>query len=130
MPRPRTPVHKAKLTGADKVHPERFRDRREPPREQKPVGAAPSYLNKYAKRAWATFVKEIPWLCADDRAALENVSLLRGRIMAGDTEELPMSFFTAYRQALSSLGATPVDKTKVYQPPEADDDDEFGQFVQ
>ena len=33
-----------------------------------------------------------------------------------------------YRMALSSLGATPVDRTKVYQPPQDEEDDPFAAF--
>lgn len=128
MPRPRTPVSKAKLTGADKVHPERFRDRSEPSASGKPIGSPPTYLSVTAKKAWKTFVRELGWLVHEDRAALEVASIMRAEIMSGNPE-LPATFFTAYRQAISSLGATPVDRSKVHQPKDEDEDDPFAKFT-
>lgn len=127
MPRPRTPSAKAALTGAAAKNPQRFRERSEPAASGKALGSAPAYLSANAKKAWKTFAAELGWLVYEDRAALEVASLMRAEIMAR-TPELPASFFTAYRQALSSLGATPVDRTKVHQPQEDDDDDPFAQF--
>lgn len=69
---------------------------------------------------------ELPWLTYEDRGAVEIVCLMRAQIMDGNTADLPASFFGNYRQAISSLGATPVDKTKVYQPPQDDEADPFG----
>ena len=48
--------------------------------------------------------------------------------MDGLTADLPASFFGNYRMALSSLGATPVDRSKVYQPSKDEDDDPFAGF--
>ena len=79
-----------------------------------------------AKKAWKVFADELPWLTFEDRGAVEIVSLMRAQIMDGLTAELPASFFGNYRMALSSLGATPVDRTKVYQPPQEDEADPFG----
>lgn len=127
MPRPRTPSAKAALTGAAAKNPQRFRDRSEPESSGKPVGEPPAYLPSMAKKAWKTFAEELGWLTAEDRAVLEAVSIMRSEIMS-KTPDLPASFFTAYRQGLSSLGATPVDRTKVHQPKSDDDDDPFAQF--
>lgn len=125
MPRPRLTPSKATLTGAEAKNPQRFRDRSEPKKSGRPLGAAPSYLPKTSKRAWAVFADELPWLTFEDRGAVEIVSLMRAQIM-DKTPDLSASFFGNYRMALSSLGATPVDRTKVYQPKDGDDDDEFG----
>lgn len=76
------------------------------------------------------FADELPWLTHEDRAAVEIVSLMRAQIVDGLTAELPASFFGNYRMALSSLGATPVDRSKVFQPKDDDDEDEFDQFLQ
>lgn len=126
MARPRTPMAKAALTGADKINPGRFKGRSEPKTSQRPLGKAPGYLPPSARKAWDVFADELPWLTFEDRGAVEVVSLMRAQIMDGNTAELPASFYNAYRTALSSLGATPVDRTKVYQPPQDDDDDPFG----
>lgn len=126
MPRPQTPLAKAALTGADKKDPQRYRTRSEPKSSGRKLGKPPHYLPKTAHKAWLTFADELPWLTYEDRGAVEIVSLMRAHIMDGKTAELPASFFGNYRMALSSLGATPVDRTKVYQPPEGDEDDPFG----
>jgi len=130
MPRPRTPLAKAALTGADKINPGRFSPRKEPKKSGRMVGKPPGYLSDMAQKAWGVFVDELPWLTFEDRGALEVVSLMRAEIMAANTEKLSASFFGNYRMALSSLGATPVDRTKVYQPPPDDEGDEFDRFVQ
>ena len=128
MARPRTPTAKAALTGADKINPGRFKPRSEPKASGRDLGQPPSYLPPTAKKAWATFADELPWLTFEDRGAVEIVSLMRAQIMDGMTADLPASFFGNYRMALSSLGATPVDRTKVYQPPQEDEDDPFAAF--
>ena len=127
MPRPQTPLAKAALTGADKKDPQRYRDRSNPKASGRSIGKAPDYLSKNAKKAWAIFVDEIPWLVYEDRAALEIVSIMRGQIIEG-ASDLPASFFGNYRMAVSSLGATPVDRSKVHQPHEEADDDPFAEF--
>lgn len=125
MARPRTPIAKAALTGADKINPGRFKSRSEPKSSGRPLGKAPGYLPPTARKAWAIFADELPWLTHEDRGAVEIVALMRAQIMDGNTADLPASFFGNYRMALSSLGATPVDKTKVYQPQQDDADDPF-----
>ena len=128
MARPRTPTAKAALTGADKINPGRFKSRSEPKASGRLLGAPPAYLPRTAKKAWATFADELPWLTYEDRGAVEIVSLMRAHIMDGLTADLPASFFGNYRMALSSLGATPVDRTKVHQPAQDDEDDPFAGF--
>lgn len=128
MARPRTPTAKAALTGADKINPGRFKPRSEPMASGRTLGAPPAYLPLTAKKAWATFADELPWLTYEDRGAVEIVSLMRAHIMDGMTADLPASFFGNYRMALSSLGATPVDRTKVHQPTQDDEDDPFAGF--
>lgn len=130
MARPRTPLAKAALTGADKTNPGRFKPRSEPTKTGRPLGSAPAYLPADAKKAWKVLASELPWLTFEDRAAVEIVAIMRGQIMKGLAADTPASFFSTYRQALSSLGATPVDRTKVYQPPADDEEDPFDRFVQ
>lgn len=128
MARPQTPLAKAALTGADKKDPQRFRNRSEPKTSGRALGNPPSYLDPMAKKAWKVFADELPWLTYEDRGAVEIVAIMRGQIMTGLSAETPASFYSTYRMALSSLGATPVDRTKVYQPPEEPEDDPFGAF--
>lgn len=115
------------MTGAAAKDPQRFRDRSEPASSGKAIGTAPAYLTVSAKKAWRTFVSELGWLVHEDRAALEVASIMRAEIMSGNPE-LPASFFTAYRQAISSLGATPVDRSKVHQQKDDEPDDPFAKF--
>jgi len=125
MPRPQTPLAKAALTGADKKDPQRFRNRSKPKLTGRGVGSPPDYLPDTAKVAWETFKDELPWLTHEDRGAVEIVSLMRAYIMDGNTADLPASFFGNYRMALSSLGATPVDRGKVFQGAQDDEEDPF-----
>lgn len=128
MPRPRTPTAKAKLTGAAAKDPQRFRNRSNPKASGRGIGKAPDYLPDSAKVAWGIWVKELPWLTFEDRGALEVVSIMRAHIIDGNTAELPASFFGNYRMAISCLGATPVDRSKVHVPDSEDDDDPFADF--
>ncbi len=130
MPRPRTPEAKAKLTGADRKHPDRFRNRSEPKQSGKPVGKPPAYMSKECKGAWQDFVSELGWLQWEDRGALENAALCRGQIreiaMAGDP--IPASMLAAMNTAIGKLGASPTDRSKVFQPKDDDEDDPFAKF--
>ena len=128
MPRPQTPLAKAALTGADKKDPQRYRSRSEPKTSGRNLGKPPAYLPPTAKKAWTTFADELPWLTYEDRGAVEVVSLMRAHIMDGNTADLPASFYGNYRMALSALGATPVDRSKVYQPQAEEEDDPFAAF--
>ena len=126
MPRPRTPLAKAKLTGADRQNPKRFASRGDPAASGRDIGGAPAYLPASAQRAWATFTDELPWLQHEDRAALEIAATMRARIH-DDPANVPAALFGQYRLALSALGATPVDRSKVnHTPPDDDDADPFG----
>lgn len=132
MPRPQTPPAKARLTGADKNHPERYRDRREPKLSGRAIGAPPKTLPPAAKEAWRLFADELGWLTHEDRGALEAASLARASMweMTASGEYPKASFFGNYRTLLGSLGATPVDRTKVMAGKEAEPDDPFAAFVQ
>lgn len=126
MARQKNPLSKARLTGADKKDPQRYRGRSEPDGGG-PVGDPPSYLTADAKKVWKLFVLELPWLKRSDRATLEAISTLRARIMLGG--ELPTSaMIRELRASLSSLGATPVSRQAVKWQPEDDTPDPFAFF--
>ncbi|WP_244567721.1 hypothetical protein [Bradyrhizobium erythrophlei] len=62
MLRRRTPLAKAKVTGQDKNHASRFKDRREP-KSKGPLGSPPKWMvKKHQIEAWKTFSDELPWL--------------------------------------------------------------------
>lgn len=126
MGRHRTPLAKAKLTGADRKHPDRFRGRTEP-NGGGPVGDPPSYLAADAKRFWRIFAAELPWLQKPDRALLASAAILRARLIAeegGATGALVRE----YRSTLACLGATPTNRQRVSVPHELDQDDPFAAF--
>lgn len=130
MPTPKTPLSKAKLTGADKRNPQRFRDRTEPRTSGEPVGNPPEYLGKEAKAVWGELSASLGWLIREDRAAVELASVALGQVRefvkAG--EPVPASLMAASNTALGKLGATPADRAKVAMP--ADDDDEHDPWAQ
>jgi len=58
MPRPRKPTNILKLTGADKRHPERMRERENEPENKNPLGDAPADLNKTEAKYWEQIKRE------------------------------------------------------------------------
>lgn len=123
MSRPRTPLAKARLIGADRKNPQRYRGRSEPAADR-PLGPPPVYLSATAKKAWRLLSDELPWLTFADRGILEATACQRAAVMVGGAG-LTMAFLRAYKQALSSLGATPVDRHKVANRSDDDGDDRF-----
>ena len=120
MGKSRTPLAKAKLTGADIVHPERFKGRKHSKKE-KPLGNPTNYLNANEKKAWRMLKKEFPWLLESDRAHVEIVCLFRGKLIEG--ERPGVQALNAYRAALAQMGGNPADKTKVFIPNGEEEED-------
>ena len=119
----RLPVAKAKATGAAIKNPQRHRGRAEP--VVPVIGSAPGHLSKSAKKCWALFVNELPWLVASDGALLEIAARVRAALMDG--EEVGVTKLSMYQAVLSKLGASPVDRSKVIVPDGGDEEeDEFG----
>lgn len=129
MARNRTPLAKAKMTGAIKTHPERFKDRIEPDGGG-PLGNPPEYFNATHRRIWDMFKQELPWLVRSDRAMVELACITRAQIETGG-EAVTASLMREHRQQLSSLGATPVTRSNVTPAPDdLDDHDPFKQFME
>lgn len=130
MPRPLTPLAKAKLTGAAAQHPERFKKRSEPKTSKKPVGQPPAYLDSEAKAVWAELAKDLGWLVREDRVALEAASLAIGQVRAMHKAGEPVTgaMFSAMNTAIGKLGAAPTDRAKVFQDAEDETDDPFAKF--
>ncbi|KGJ04998.1 hypothetical protein IT41_08235 [Paracoccus halophilus] len=63
--------------------------------------------------------EELPWLTFADRGIVEATACQRAALMT-DGMGQNMAFLRAYKQALSSLGATPTDRHKI-APAEPDD---------
>lgn len=109
MPTPRVPVEKLRAKGSHLKNPALFAAREEP--KVVPLGPPSPYLKPMARVAWFAFVSELPWLAESDRAILELASHIRGRLMEG--EDLGINYLTGLRQILSTLGATPADRSRV-----------------
>ena len=118
MPRPRTPRALAALTGADTQHPARYASRAEPKGE--PLGGVPAGLTPGQRAAWRQLAGELPWLTRSDRAMLGLAARLADKV--DNDPACPLAAFTQLRLCLMSLGATPVDRSKVNAA--ADDDDD------
>ena len=112
MAKPRTPRAKAKATGADVAHKERFAGRNEPI-SPGAVGEPFAWLKPKAKEAWKDLVDEIPWLNKSHRGLLSIAATIRGRMMGDSAEDVGVQAMNLYRQALGSMGATPADASKV-----------------
>lgn len=125
MGRHRTPLSKARLTGADRKHPDRYRGRSEPALSGKPIGDPPPYLDANATKAWHLLAAELAWLVREDRALVEAASCQRAKLMFRPSE-LTLADLRAYRGALASLGATPVDRGKIAATGNETPDDPFG----
>lgn len=131
MPRPRTSEAKARLTGADKVNPERFRERREPKASGKPVGSPPAHLNATAKAVWKEMASSLGWLQDEDRHALECAATAIGqmRTMVKNGDPVTAAILAAVNTSIGKLGASPTDRSKVFSPEEPpEEDDPFSAF--
>lgn len=118
MPNPRTPTAKARITGADQRHPERFKDRVDP--ELDGIGEPSIFLGPTEMAAWEAFKRELPWLTEADRTVLEMASKLRAKMWQDSTPVI--GSMTLLRQCLGQLGATPADRSKITEPPESKND--------
>src|SRR3979411_2575106 len=116
MPRPRTPLSKARTTGQDVIHATRFNKRKEPP-STGPLGPPPIWMTKKElKDSWQTFRTEIPWLQKSHRCLTAIACIARADLISGG--ELNVRMLSLLRQTLGQMGATPVDSTKVTMPNE------------
>lgn len=104
----RLTVAEAKLTGADRHNPKRHAGRADPP--VKPLGDPPAKLSESEREAWLEFAENMPWLAASDRQLVALTSLLCGLAQARDC---PLGVYAQLRLCLSSMGGTPVDRSRV-----------------
>ena len=116
----RLPGAKAKATGAAIKNPARYRNRPEP--HGAPLGDASDFLNADARAAWSNFCRELPWLLESDRAMMEIVASLRGRMAAGD---ISATMLRVYQACLTKLGASPTDRSRIEIAPDDTEPDEF-----
>jgi len=114
MPRPRTPLAKARLTGRDKRDPARFSGRNEPLIDGH-LGEAPDWLvdtdTTKPQEAWEQLRSSIPWLNSSHRGIIAIAASVMGRMIAG--QEVGTQSMNLLRQCLGSMGATPADASRV-----------------
>jgi hypothetical protein len=122
MPAPRLPKAKAELTGAMLTHPGRYRDRKEPHSAEsaRPLGQPSTFLSGFQVEAWEAYKRELPYLTEGDRSVVEVASVIRGRLFSGVEVGVPQ--LNTLRVLLGQLGATPTDRSKVFQRDEKRDD--------
>lgn len=126
MPRPKTPIAKAKLTGAYDKHPERYRGRNEP-QGLGELGDPPEYLSEPEKAAWIAFADELPWLVVSDRALLESACKLRALIRQPD--DVTAALMRELRLHVSALGGCPTNRSNISMPEEQSGDNPFNKFL-
>lgn len=131
MPRPRTPLAKARVTGRDKVNPARFTGRNEPLVDDD-LGHAPDWLldtdAAKPREAWEQLRSSIPWLNSSHRGITAIAATVMGRMIAG--QEVGTQSLNLLRQCLGSMGATPADAGRVGLPHAAGEPDPTDEFFQ
>lgn len=127
MARHKTPLAKAKMTGAYAKNPSRY-DSRSEPDGGPALGKPPAYFNAAQKKIWTRFRSELPWLVESDRALVEVTTIVRAQIEAGG-DHITAALLREHRAQLSSLGATPVTRSNVSAPGVPGDNDPFAQFT-
>lgn len=123
MPRPRNTTEFARITGADTAKPKRYAGRADPVVDA--IGAPPDRLTNQQRVIWAEFVDDLPWLRRSDRTILELSCRLAARMETDP--DMGIAALAQLRLCLSSMGATPVDRSKVTMPSDNEPDpaDEF-----
>jgi len=119
MPRPRTPLAKAAVSGAALIHPERH-SARTVSKRVRAIGEPYKTMTLEQRDAWSDFCDELPWLNSSHRALLQVACILRARLNADS--EIGVNQLQTYSAILSKLAATPVDETKVNHGDDSDDD--------
>lgn len=127
MPRPRLPTAVLELKGAYKVNPGRRTARANEPVVAGEIGGPPAHLEGPPAALWRDLAGYSTWLTSADRLMLEIACVLFARFRAG---ELDGSGASKLISALSKLGFTPTDRSRVHAPggkePTEDPYAEFG----
>ena len=124
MARPRLPAAKAETSGAAIKNAGRFADRKTP-KHKHPIGEPYASMTDQQKVVWRECAAEMPWLTASHRLLLRQVCLLAARMETDP--DMGVNALQALGAALSKLGATPTDETKINYGEEDPEDpaDEF-----
>ena len=124
MARPRLPAKKAEVSGAAIVNAGRFKDRKAP-KKTRPIGRPYKGMTPEQVAVWEESAANMPWLHSGHRLLLRQVCILAARMETDP--DMGVSALQALGAALSKLGATPTDETKVNHGEDGDEDpaDEF-----
>lgn len=119
----RLPQSKAEVSGATSKNPQRYRDR-SVPKDTRPVGEPYASMTAEQMAVWKESAANMPWLHSAHRLLLRQVCILAARM---DTDpDMGVSALQALGAALSKLGATPADESRLwFADPEEDDDERF-----
>ena len=124
MPKPRLPQDKAKMTGANDKNPKRFKGRSSP--KVKSLGSPPGSFDEPLIELWNEFNSDFPWLGRTDRHIVGMACRLQNMIDLGDAT---INVYAQLRMTLGSMGATPVDRSKVDAPDEKEEIDPLDEFI-
>lgn len=124
MARPRLTAARAKTSGADLIHAGRFKDRKTPAKTR-PIGQPYAGMTPEQSAVWEESAANMPWLHSGHRLLLRQVCILAARMETDP--QMGVSALQALGAALSKLGATPTDETKVNHA-DGDDEDEADKF--
>lgn|SRR5210317_1780154 len=115
MPRITQPVEIAKLKGAHKVNPERYRN--EVPKSDLPLGEPPDHMTDDAKDCWMELsFYQIPGVnTGADRVLMETLSNLLAEYRRAPTE-MPTNRISQMINCMARFGMSPSDRTKLGQP--------------
>lgn len=126
MARHAQPVELAKLKGADKRNPQRYR--KQPAKSALALGNAPDHMTPAAKAVWFELetyaLKGV--LTGSDRLILETTAVLVAQFRS-DPEGMQAAKLTQMIGCLARLGLTPADRQKLgtERQPEGNPFDEF-----
>lgn len=124
MAKPRLPQSVAEMTGANTKNPKRFKGRSTP--KVRSLGNAPKSFDDGLKKLWNEFNDDFPWLGRTDRHIVGLACRLQRMIDLGDAT---INVYAQLRMTLSSMGATPVDRSKVNSPDEEKKEDPLDEFI-
>ncbi len=128
MPRPKMSLAEARLKGADRKNPSRFRGRHDLPKGD-PIGEAPEWLNAAQRAAWDEFAEAWPWVTKSDRAALELLCVVAAHIR-DPNQETKTSLLSTYRHLVTDFGGSPTSRNRIAWGGEEDDKpNPFKQFM-
>lgn len=122
MARHANPAELQRLTGQDKVHPERYG--KDVPKSDLPLGDAPDGLTEAAAACWFEISSfAIPGvLTAADRFVMEIAANLLAEYRA-DPPGFAVGKYTHLISCLARFGMSPSDRTKLGMAKQDDDDD-------